>query len=260
MIELTTGIKTNKDLALWSGVSEGTFRNKKEKFIKNELPYYAEFHLNSANKVIIDKVLDPYYDKTKLSSATIIMEEVPKKWNKSGLDTASNVGRKIQKEFQEKDPQGKIASLAPSTVNNYAGMGRTYYFGSPILRTSGTLGYSEFQWAKKIAKEDGTADIEPLTAAELKIKDEMVKKYYGNTQDQVLFIMESINSGMVTGREVGEALEKVAAEHKKKDTYRKMITELNERLGCVVIKATQVCLEDNEEGFPGMKMIEMEEE
>lgn len=261
MIELTTGVKTNKDLAEWMGVTEGSFRVGKKNNLE-KLKYFAEYHLNGAGKVVIDKVLEPVYDKTKASSASIIMQEVPKKWNSNGLDTASNVGRKIQKEFQEKDPNSKIANLAPATVNNYAGMGRTYYFGSPILQTSGTLGHAQFQWAKKIYRDDdsGIAEIEPLTEEELKIKDALVKKYYGNTQDQVLFIIESINSGLATGREMGEALEKVAKEHKKKDSYRRMINELNDILGCTVIKATRVFLEADEKGFPGTKMIEMEEE
>lgn len=258
MKELTLGTKTGKELADWAGISYGSFRNKKEKFLQDELPYYAEFHLNAAGKVVIDNILDAVYDKSKLSSASIIMKEVPKKWNKNMLDTSSNVGRKIQKEFKEKDPNGKIANLAPATVNNYAGKGRTYYFGSPIFQTPGIWGETKYQWAKKIYDENGEPDIVFLTPAELKIKDELVKKYYGNTQDQMLFIMEAINSGAATPAQVGEALGEVAAKHKKNDTYRKMINELNERLDCTIIRASQVYL--NEEGVEEMKLIELQEE
>ena len=259
-MELTTGLKTNKDLASWCGITDGAFRNKKEKFLKTELPYYAEFHLNSAGKVVIDKVLDPIYDKTKGSSAAIIMEEVPKKWDESGLDTVSNVGRKIQKEYQEKDPDGKIASLALTTINNYAGRGRTKAFGSPYFHTEGDQGHCEFVWAKKITGEDGISTIVELNEEEIKIKNELIEKYYGKTQDQVLFIMEGINSGAISGREVGEALEKIAAEHKKRGSYGLLMKELKDIFGVPVVKGTRRYLTGDEEGFPELVEIQEEEE
>lgn len=258
-MELTTGKKSNKEIAEWMGINSNTFSKYKEKYLE-KLEGFAEFHVDDRGKIIIDKVLDPVYDKAKGSSAAIIMEEVPKKWDKSNLDTLGNVGRKIQKEYQEKDPDGKIANLAIGTITNYAGKGRTYYYGSPYFHTEGVKGSSEFRWSKKKVDEYGIATLSELTPEELKIKDELVEKYYGKTQDQMLFIIEGINTGAISGKEVGEALEKIAAEHKRRDTYRYMMKELNERLGCTVVKGTYIKRREDEEGFPEMKLIEMEEE
>ena len=48
---LTIGKKNGTDLAQWFGVSSATFRNHKEQYL-NKLSKYADFEVNSNNKII----------------------------------------------------------------------------------------------------------------------------------------------------------------------------------------------------------------
>lgn len=60
-IELTTGLKTNKELAEWFGIIPNSFCRSKNKKLE-ELKLFAEYHLEK-DKVFIDEVLIPVYSK-----------------------------------------------------------------------------------------------------------------------------------------------------------------------------------------------------
>ena len=52
---LREGKISNKELAEWFGISANSFSKNKEKKLE-ELKYFAEFHIDNKNHVIIDKM------------------------------------------------------------------------------------------------------------------------------------------------------------------------------------------------------------
>jgi hypothetical protein len=249
MKELTTGLKTFQELADWMGISYGTFRNKKQDYLK-KLSYFADYHLDDKGKVVIDEVLDPVYDKEKLSSAKEIMDKVPEFW--AGLDTVGRCGNRIQQDYIKKDPEGKIANLAESTVRQYAGKGRTYYYGNPYLGTEGKLGHCKFQWSKDV---DG--QLVPLSAEEEKIKDNLYKQFFGSAQEREIIIMEGLSSGKITPEQVGYEYAKMAEYHKKHNNFGSFIKQLGKELGHPVIRATRSFeLQEEEFSFPTIESKE----
>ena len=59
---------------------------------------------------------------------------------------------------------------------------------------------------------------------------------------------------------VGDVLEKIAAEHKKRGSYGLLMKELKDIFGVPVVKGTRRYLTGDEEGFPELVEIQEEEE
>ena len=88
-MELKLGIMTLAELADWFGISAGAMRNSKAKKL-DILKAFADYHFEGRS-VYIDKIHIAEYNK----AYDVIKEELPKEWNKSGLDTCSRVGSAI---------------------------------------------------------------------------------------------------------------------------------------------------------------------
>ena len=251
MKELTVGLKTNKELAEWMGITEGSFRATKKKCLER-LEYFADFHTNGSGKVIIDEVYDPIYDKAKTKPAQEILEKVPEYWDKSGLDTIKHCAFVMHESEKEKDPNSKIAQLAFSTVRQYTSKGRTYWWGNPLDESlgNGIAGWSMYLWCK--INDDGKPEM--FTEEEIKIKDALYEEIFGNANDRELFLFEEWDAGRVSTERIGKAYEKVFKE-KYRQKYGLFLSALRQRLGVKAIgKGTQIYLEDmDNRTFPSVE-------
>lgn len=252
MKELTTGMKTNQEIADWMGISCGTFRNKKEDYL-NKLSYFAKFRTEKG-KIIIDEVLEPVYSKDRFKPAKEIMDKVPEYWDKSGFDTASRCGSRIQADYIKNDPTNKIATLSESTVRQYAGKGREKYYGSPYLGTEGEIGYCTFQWGKIV---DG--QLLELTPEENKIKDDAYKMVFGNAQEREIIVMEGLASGKITPEQVGYEYQKMAEYHKQKGSFGVFLNLAREKLGFPIVRGTKVFEEGDQPAFPSLDVKKEEQ-
>ena len=220
--ELTVGLKTNKEIADWMGLTEGSFRATKKKCLER-LEYFADFHTNGSGKIIIDEVYDPVYDKNKVKPAREILEKVPEYWDKSGLDTNKHCAFVMQKDAKENDPNGKVANLSPSTVRQYVGKARSYWWGDPIDERlgNGVAGWSMYTWCK--IEEDGRPVA--FTEEEKRIKEELYEEFFGSASDREIFLFEEFDAGRISKEKIGDAYAKVFKE-KYRDRYGHFLSAL----------------------------------
>ena len=84
---------TNAELAEWFGIKPNSFRNTKTQKLE-ELKRFAEFEVEKT-KVRITKIYKSTYVKKKSADYSIVKAEFTQVYNKSKIDTASNVSKKI---------------------------------------------------------------------------------------------------------------------------------------------------------------------
>ena len=100
--ELQIGKLTSKEFAQWKGVTEGTIKNNRQKYLE-ELSIFADFHLegNKRKQIYIDKVHIPVYaketDRLVNEIAAVFREKI---WDKSGIDTVSNAAAATMELFK----------------------------------------------------------------------------------------------------------------------------------------------------------------
>lgn len=228
MITLTEGIFTNKELAEWFGIKESSFKNQKKKKLE-ELKFFADFVVEKG-KVKVTHVKFPVYNKQLNSNQAIIQDNIDKIWNENGLDTCSRVALQLKEEVQE------VACLAPSTVYKYTIENRNALYGRPF-GDKGSLGKCKYLWCKKIG--DGIdAEYRLLTEEEEKIKQELIKKYFGDATEKQIIVKGMVENGEIRKDEAWEVLEELT--HMGSGNFMMFLGELQEKLECQVIRGTMV--------------------
>ena len=232
MIELKLGKITSKELSAWFNISDSSFRKaeNKKKYLEI-LTKYADFHLvtkGNGNTVYIDAIYEPIYTgEAGPSPRQRIKELVQQNWNEHGLDTCSRVASQNYPILKQEG-----YTIAESTNYRYTCDGRTELWGSPMKRTSGSLGSCRYEYAK-IAVNGA---IVPLNAEEQKIKDQLIKKYFGNLNEWTLGVVEDLKKGRITEEEAGQALKNLDAHGE----YLSWKGELEAAIGNPIVKATRV--------------------
>lgn len=223
--ELKLGIMTNKELAEWfGGIQEKSFRSTRAKKLKI-LEEYAEFE-DMRGKINITKVIKPIYIKNK--NYKFIKEKTLEQWSNTGLDTCKTVSNKINEKYYNRK---EIQNLADSTRYTYVCQSKREYWGK-AFGTYGEIGHCIYELCKQI---DGEC-IE-LTEEEKKIKNKLLTKYFGNTDEKLVFIKDMLDSGEITKEEVGEVLEEMTGLEKNYLLFKK---ELEKTIKAKVVRATRV--------------------
>lgn len=224
-IKLTTGLKTNKELAEWFGIIPNSFCRSKDKKLK-ELHLFAEYHLEK-DKVFIDEVLIPIYSKQGSRNYQKVKEALPKYWSATGLDTCTNVSHKIYiKEIKYSE------SLSESTTYRYTTRARNDLFGRPLV-ARGELGECHYILCKKLPS--GECDF--FTPEEDKIKKEMLKKYFSTADEMTVMVNEMVSRGEITSE---EAWRTYAEMIDMQNNYPAFLTELTAAIGYQVVKGTVI--------------------
>lgn len=224
MKELIVGKVANKDLAEWFGINPNTFNHSKEDKL-NELKNFAEFHMEG-KKVVIDKIINPVYTKQGSKAYQMIKDKVDDFWSDNGLDSCKRVSNQIVKFY------GNELQVGDSTAYNYTRKGRNELYGKPF-QEGGSLGSCIYTWCKK----DGDMLI-PFTDEEQAIKENLTKKYFGDASEKQIIVAGMVESGEINKEEAWDVLTELT--NMKGSNFLSFLCELQEKLGCQVIRGTLV--------------------
>lgn len=134
----------------------------------------------------------------------------------------------------------KITGLSEGTTISYAGVSKRNKYGRNYVSV-GTKGRSIYAWGKY----DENGELVPLNAEEVKIKNELVKKYFGNTTEKQIFVQGMIDAGEITEAEAWEVLDKIT---NMTDRYGAFKMEFEEKINCKLGRGTYL-IADKESAF-----------
>ena len=157
-----------------------------------------------------------------------VVEKIDEVWSKDGLDTCSHVGAQICKMLSQ---EGTVRQ--ENTIVCYTRKGRNELYGRPFVE-EGKLGRCVYTWCKK--NEDGSYSL--LTEEEKKIKEDLQKKYFGDTTEKQILVNAMVESGEITAQEAWGVLKKMT--NMGNHNFLTFLGELQERLHCKVIRGTLV--------------------
>lgn len=222
---------TNKELAVWFGISASTFSKNKDKKLE-ELKRFADYELigEKTKKVKINEVFIPYYSKSGSIAYQAVRNEIDSSWNKDGLDSCARVKYEVKKKLPAE------IKISDSTIYDYTIKGRNELYGRPFME-AGLLGKCEYIWCKKEG-EEGDAKYSLFTPEEKQIKDELVKKYFGNTTEKQIIVKKMVSDGEISREEAWGILEELT--NMKDGNFLAFLGELQAKLGCQVVKGTWV--------------------
>ncbi len=227
-MELKIGKISNKDLAMWFGISANSFSKNKENKLK-ELEQFAKFHIDNKNHIIIDEVYNDKYGKKNYTDKVI--KKIDESWDEYGLDSCSRVSYEIYEDLCEEDAD---FNLKPSTVYNYTIKGRNELYGKPFSEAGGQIGSCIYTWCKK--REDGHYDF--LNDEEKVIKEELQKKYFGDTTEKQIMVKAMVAAGEISKEEAWDVLEEMT--NMRDAGFMGFLKELQAKIGCQVVRGTYV--------------------
>ena len=223
MLELVEGqLMSNNDLAEWFQIKPGSFRNTKAKKLE-ELKKYAEYEIQGA-KVLITKVIEPKFIKKK--DYSIVREEFTQVYNKSKIDTASNVSKKIY------NKRKSDLSIKESTTYEYTREARNELYGKPFVG-KGKLGTCRYIWVKKL--DEGK--YERFNDEEEAMYKKLLLKYFKNTDSKAMFVKDMIKRGEVTKEEAWDVYDEIA---NLEFGFMNFKAEMEEFVGCTIVRATEI--------------------
>lgn len=226
---LKEGKISNKELAEWFGISANSFSKNKTKKLE-ELNFFAKYHIDEKNHIIIDEVINDSYNKLGSENYRKIKEKIDKVWNEDGLDSCSRVSEEIIEILTEEDKNFK---LLPSTVYSYTREGRNELYGKPFME-GGQLGSCIYLWCKK--NKDGSYS--QLTEEESKIKKDLQTKYFGDTTEKQILVKAMVTAGEITKEEAWDVLEEMT--NMRTGNFMGFLNELQSALNCQVVRGTLV--------------------
>ena len=223
MLELVEGqLMSNNDLAEWFQIKPGSFRNTKTKKLE-ELKKYAEYEVQGS-KVLITKVIESKFVKRK--DYSIVKEEFTQVYNKSKIDTASNVSKKIYSKRKSD------LSIKPSTTYEYTKEARNELYGKPFVG-KGTLGTCRYIWVKKL--DEGK--YERFNDEEEAMYKKLLVKYFKNSDDKGIFVNEMVKNGEITEEEAWQTYKEIT---NLEFSFMNFKAEMEEFVGCTIVRATEI--------------------
>ena len=223
MLELVEGqLMSNNDLAEWFQIKPGSFRNTKAKKLE-ELKKYAEYEIQGA-KVLITKVIEPKFIKKK--DYSIVREEFTQVYNKSKIDTASNVSKKIYNKRKDE------LTIKESTTYEYTREARNELYGKPFVG-KGTLGTCRYVWVKKL--DEG--QYERFNDEEEAMYKKLLVKYFKNSDDKGIFVNEMVKNGEITEEEAWQTYKEIT---NLEFSFMNFKAEMEEFVGCTIVRATEI--------------------
>lgn len=216
------------ELAAWFGVRHETMTRQKDKYL-GYLKLFADYEPVGKTRVRITKVIEPSFNKERISNYNKVKEKIGDYWQEDGLDTCSHVTSVIAKE--------ENLPMAESTIYNYVLKSKTELYGKPYI-VRGTKGTCVYMWCKKIGT-GADAHFEFLTPEEEAVKRAIVSKYYGDTTEQNIFVQGMVRSGEITKEEAWEVLEKLTGLDNE-EKFWGFFQELEAELSCTIVRGTLI--------------------
>lgn len=224
-VELKEGIMTNRELAKWFGIKEGTFKNNKSQKLEM-LKEYAIFE-EIKGKIKILKIIKPIFVKGS-KNYKIIKEQTQIQWDKSGLDTCRLVANKINRLGIEE------LNVEDSTLYSYTCKSKRQLWGKINSMAEGEIGFCKSEFCKVVNNK-----CEVLNEREIKIKELLLKKHFGkNNQETLAMTQGLIISGEITIEEGAEILTEML--ETTKGNYIRFITEFKALTGEKIVIGTRI--------------------
>ena len=215
---------TNAELAEWFGIKPNSFRNTKTQKLE-ELKRFAEFEVEKT-KVRITKIYKSAYVKKKSADYSIVKEEFTQVYNKSKIDTASNVSKKIYR--KRKDD----LTIKESTTYEYTKAARNELYGKPFVGC-GEKGVCRYIWAKLI----GEGQYERFNDTEQAIYKRLLVKYFRGTDEKTIFVEDMIRRGEITEEEAwGVFSDMMNLDY----GFMNFKIEMEEAVGCPIVRVTEI--------------------
>ena len=238
-IELKLGIMTNKELANWFGISASSLSHDKARKLK-QLQSYAEYELvgNKTQKVKINKIYEAKYNKKGSQSFELIKNKLNLVWSDDGLDSCKRVCYEIL--------QTSNLTIADTTAYHYTLKSRNDLFGKPFQQ-AGSLGSCRYLWCKQ---EQETGRLCFLTQEQEKIKQGLIKKYFGDATEKQIIVQGMVEAGEISKEQAWDVLTKMT--NMKGNNFLAFLKQLQKKIGCKVIRGTLVernYLEEKESAF-----------
>ena len=215
---------TNAELAEWFGIKPNSFRNTKTQKLE-ELKRFAEFEVEKT-KVRITKIYKSVYVKKKSADYSIVKEEFTQVYNKSKIDTASNVSKKIYR--KRKDD----LTIKESTTYEYTKAARNELYGKPFVGC-GERGVCRYIWAKQI----GEGQYERFNEEEQAIYKRLLVKYFRGTDEKTIFVEDMIRRGEITEEEAwGVFSDMMNLDY----GFMNFKIEMEEAIGYPIVRVTEI--------------------
>lgn len=233
-VELKPGYISNKDLALWFGIKPNSFAHAKNKKLE-QLKKYADYEIID-KKIKINKVHIPYYSK----SYTQVLNNMDKYWSEDGLDSCRHVSYILKEQLD--------LPVIRETIEKYACRGRNELWGKPFVG-GGKMGACVYVWCKRFGEGINT-QYELLTEQQEEIKQQLIKKYFGDATQKQIIVKGMVQSGEITKEEAWDVLTQLT--NMQDTNFMTFLTQLQEKLQCTVVRGTLVErsafeLEENED-------------
>lgn len=243
-MELKLGKMTNQELAEWFGISISSFKNRKKSKLK-ELDAFAKFK-DVYGGVEILEIYNPVYSKKGSASKQIIFDEFLNEWNESGLDTVSNVTKKIY--FK----RGNDLTVVEQTGYRYALQARDEYFGKPYL-DMGKLGKCMYVWCKKEVTDEGVIILSLFNEEEQAIKKELMTKYFKTDEEKDVMLAEMVKAGEITKEQAYDKMTEMRGLNE--EGFMGFKVALEEALGASIVKGTVIERKPDFNKENGMKFL-----
>ena len=215
---------TNAELAEWFGIKPNSFRNTKTQKLE-ELKRFAEFEVEKT-KVRITKIYKSVYVKKKSADYSIVKEEFTQVYNKSKIDTASNVSKKIYN--KRKDD----LTIKESTTYEYTKAARNELYGKPFVG-GGENGVCRYIWAKQI----GEGQYERFNDTEQAIYKRLLVKYFKGADEKTIFVRDMIKRGEITEEEAWGVYEDMM---NLEQGFMNFKIEMEETIGYPIVRVTEI--------------------
>ena len=237
--KLKIGLMKSQELAEWFNISYSTFRKSKKQKLE-ELKTYCDYE-EVFGGVNIKEIYEEEYVKNRKKNYEIIKSSFDKEWNKNGIDTCSNVTTKIYGKHRNE------LTVKENTAYNYVVNVRNELYGKPFS-TLGSLGSCMYLWCRKDFDKDNNIIVyTEFTDEEQKIKKNLMKKYFSTDVEKEIIVSQMVNNGEITKEEAYDVL--CEMKNLTGTGFMAFKSELEEKLGCKVVRATLLDKNENKINF-----------
>ena len=154
----------------------------------------------------------------------LIKEKTIEQWNSTGLDTCKLVAEKIKKNYKTK------LTISDTTLYSYTCNSKRELWGKAF--GYGEIGYCVYELCKEVNNE-----CIPFTTEEIKIKNDLLKKYFGSADEKIVFVKNMLENEEITEEESWQTLNEMMNIDKN---YMEFKSELELKIGYPVVRATRV--------------------
>lgn len=220
-MELRLGFMSNKELALWFGMSITTITKKKAIYLA-KLVEYCDFKPVYGG-IEVKTIYKSFYCKNK--NYQIVDDNFDTTWDPSGLDTCSNVAAQIYSAHKEE------LTVKETTTYAHVRQARNERYGKPMVGT-GRKGTCEYVWCKK---ENGKPVF--LTPEEEALKRKLLSQCFAGADEKAVMIQNMIKSGEITKEEAWQYYSDIMD---LPNNYEGFLREFLQATGIQLIKGTLI--------------------